>query len=51
MQICYVIGEVMFVITTEKPVNIKEILVIADVVGLYPSIPNEAGLHALEEAL
>ena len=27
------------------------ILVTADVVGLYPSIPHEAGLQALEEAL
>ena len=27
------------------------ILVTADVVGLYPSIPQEAGLQALEEAL
>ena len=33
--------------------NIPEgaILVTADVVGLYPSIPHEAGLHALKEAL
>ena len=27
------------------------ILVTADVVGLYPSIPNKAGLKALEETL
>ena len=27
------------------------ILITADVVGLYPSIPHEAGLQALEEAL
>ena len=27
------------------------ILVTADVVGLYPSIPHELGLKALEEAL
>ena len=27
------------------------ILVTADVVGLYPSIPQEVGLQALEEAL
>ena len=27
------------------------ILVTADVVGLYPSIPHEAGLQALEEVL
>ena len=27
------------------------ILVTADVVGLYPSIPHEAGLRALKEAL
>ena len=33
--------------------NIPEgaILVTADVVGLYPSIPHEAGLNALKEAL
>ena len=33
--------------------NIPEdaILVTADVVGLYPSIPHEAGLNALREAL
>ena len=27
------------------------ILITADVVGLYPSIPHEAGLQQLEEAL
>ena len=27
------------------------ILVIADAVGLYPSIPHQAGLNGLEEAL
>lgn len=29
----------------------KNTLVKSDVVGLYPSIPHEAGLNALQEAL
>ena len=29
----------------------NEILVIADVLGLYPSIPHNVGLRALKEAL
>ena len=40
----------------KKAKNLKDIpqdtlLVTADVVGLYPSIPHEAGLKALKEAL
>ena len=40
----------------KKVKNLKDIpqdalLVTADVVGLYPSIPHEAGLKALKEAL
>ena len=32
-------------------VSHNEILVIADVLGLYPSIPHNVGLRALKEAL
>ena len=42
-----------FIIKTKKLKDIPTyaILVTADVVGLYPSIPHEAGLKALKEAL
>ena len=42
-----------FIIKTKKLKDIHKyaILVTADVVGLYPSIPHEAGLKTLKEAL
>ena len=49
----YINDSVDFLRKIKQIRNLPEdsILVTADVVGLYPSIPRELGLKALEEAL
>ena len=55
---CKKVGHILkasgdFINKTKSPNTLPDnaILVTADVVGLYPSIPHEAGLRALKEAL